>query len=119
MEDGQDAREEAELMAWAETAELKLRPGAVVEAGSPEVWAENEAMLRYYAGPEDAERLDRLTGRPRPAAESPSGSSRELRLRVSLGLDRRLRAQAEKEGRTVSTILRCAIVRYLAERRLS
>lgn len=106
---GLDAEEQAryaELATWAETADIGPE-ARITKAQGPEA---GRALLEAALGSPEAVR--RAVGKPSLSAK---GTSPSRSLRLPEDMDAQLVAQAEREHRKPSAILRDALAEYLAK----
>jgi len=108
-----DQKRYVEMAEHAETREPTIGPDTVIERG-PEGRDETLAMLLEAADTEaEREHIRNLGGRPTldPDADGPSPL---WAVRAPQSLDTAMRALAQRQGRSFSTVLRDAAQDYLA-----
>ena len=111
-----DQRHVDELAAWAESDEPTVRPGAKILRGDAAV-AAARALLEDASADDPAGRelVDRVRGRGRPRLNPDSGQPTPVwNVRMTVDIDAAMRAQARREGRPLSEVIRSAAAEYLA-----
>ena len=99
-----------ELAARAERGELKVKPGTVRRG--PEAAAEAQRKLNEATAAASLDELTRIVlGRPRVGARA--GASPVVRARVPQVLKDRVAAQAKREHRKESDVVRDAVAAYV------
>ena len=103
------------LSAWAESdASYNIHPDAKIYRG-PEARAESIRVLMEATGAKTEDEIIPLAlgGRPSLDSSEPAGSSKARHVRFGADLDSRALAQARREGRTFSELVRTAVTEYL------
>ena len=95
-------------------ADYELPSDVHVQAATPEGHAQTlEMLLGAAESVEDQEMIRRLAGRPTLGQSTSKGKSPMWKVRAEAELDSEVRAQAEREGRNLSDIIRDGVRLYL------